>query len=126
MVLALPAQLAVRVEGIGEVARGVRRGVDDGLHNFRRPLLADRVRDDSARLPFDEGDDIRGLFLAPTKVNNSSTSSVPAVLNLPLGAAAVGTLMHVKAYTIISADLGNPAAAKLLTSPPACAYCSVV
>ena len=41
--------------------------------------------------------------------------AVEAGLNLPLGAAAVGTLVHVKAYTIISADLGNPQNSKVLT-----------
>jgi hypothetical protein len=64
-----------------------RRAVDDRLHHLRRAFLADRVRDDATRLPLDESDDIGGLFLVPTKVNNSSISSVPAVCGARLGAA---------------------------------------
>jgi len=74
-----PAQLAVGVKGVGEVTLRGRRTVDNSLHHLRRAFLADRVRDDAARLPLDESDDIGGLFLVPTKVNNSSISSVPAV-----------------------------------------------
>jgi hypothetical protein len=36
-----------------------------------------------------------------------AAGAVEAGLNLPLGAPAVGTLMHVRRYNIISADLGN-------------------
>ncbi|HLL76663.1 MAG TPA: hypothetical protein VK421_15520 [Pyrinomonadaceae bacterium] len=42
----------------------VRRGIYDGLNHLLRPLPADRVRDDAPRHPFDDGDDIRGLFLS--------------------------------------------------------------
>jgi len=46
-VLAPPAQLAVGVEGVGEVPCGMWRGVDDTLHHLRRALPADLVRDDA-------------------------------------------------------------------------------
>lgn len=52
------------------------RGVNNRLHYFRRARLADRPRDDAARLSFDEGDDVGLSFLEPMKVNNSSISSV--------------------------------------------------
>jgi hypothetical protein len=54
----------------------VRRGVNNGLHYFRRARLADRPRDDATRLALDEGDDVGWAFFEPTKVNNSPISSV--------------------------------------------------
>lgn len=77
-----PAQFAIRVEGITEVAFSVWGSVNDRLHHFRRPLFADRVRDDAARLPVNESDDECWLFLVPTKVNNSSISKVLTVLGI--------------------------------------------
>lgn len=71
-----PAQLSIGVEGITEVACGVWGSVNDGLHYFRRSVLADRVRDDAPSLPINEGDDKDWLFLVPMKVNNSSISRV--------------------------------------------------
>jgi hypothetical protein len=42
----------------------MRRSVDNRLHHLRRWLLADRVVAHAARLPFDESDDVRGLFFS--------------------------------------------------------------
>lgn len=71
-----PAQLAVGVEGVRVIAPSVRRSVNDRLHHFRGARLADRPRDDAARRPLDDGDDVGSRFFEPTKVNNSSISSV--------------------------------------------------
>jgi hypothetical protein len=61
-VRAPPAQLAVRVEGVRVVASSVRRDIDHSLHQFRRPRLADRLRDDAARGVLDDVDDVSRAF----------------------------------------------------------------
>lgn len=50
----------------------------------------------------------RVLAAARLALKALRAGAVEAGLNLPLSAVAMGTLMHVKAYTTISADLGNP------------------
>ena len=75
-VLAPPAQFAIRVEGITEVAFGVRRRVNDRLHYCWRSLLTNLVRDDAACRAVNEGNDECWLFLVPMKVNSSSISKV--------------------------------------------------
>ena len=59
--------------------RRVRGSVYDLLHHFRRALPTDRVRDDAAGRPVNDGDNKCALFFAPTKVNSSSISSVAEV-----------------------------------------------
>ena len=52
----------------------------------------------------------RGRVLAAARLalKTLRAGAVEAGLHLPLGAAAMGTLLHVKRYSIVSADLGNP------------------
>jgi IS30 family transposase len=65
---------------IGELADRSAGALSRRLTRLIRGV--DRVEtvtaDNATRRPLDDGDDIRGLFLDPTKVNSSSTSSVPA------------------------------------------------
>lgn len=71
-----PAEFSIGEKGIRKVMCSMWRSINDGLHHFWRAVLADRVRDNAARLSVNERDDKRWLFLVPTKVNNSSISRV--------------------------------------------------
>jgi hypothetical protein len=55
------------------------------LHYFRRSRFADGVRDDAARLPVNERDDVGWRFFEPMKVNNSSISNVSALVTARAG-----------------------------------------
>ena len=46
-----PTQLFVSVEGIREVARGMRSGIHNRLHQLRRALETNSMRDNAARRP---------------------------------------------------------------------------
>ena len=81
-----PTQFFVSVEGIRKVARGMWRGVNHRLHQLRRALPTDRMRDDAARRPVYDSDDIGLRFFDWTKVNSSSISSVSGGDALALGA----------------------------------------
>jgi hypothetical protein len=50
----------------------------------------------------------RVLAAARLALKALRAGAVEAGFNLPLNTAAMRTLMHVKRYSIISADLGNP------------------
>jgi hypothetical protein len=56
----------------------------------------------------------RVLAAARLALKALRAGAVEAGLNLPLGAVAVGALVHVKPYTIIRSDLGNPGIFMLL------------
>ncbi len=64
---------------------GVRRGVDNRPHHFRRPSLADRVRDDAPRPALDGRDDICGLFLSPDEGEQLIHLQRPGCLGLRRG-----------------------------------------
>ncbi len=81
-----PTQFFVSVEGIREVAPRVWRGVNHRLHQLRRALPTDSMRDDAARRSIHDSYDIDLPFFDPTKVNSSSISSVSGDETLALGA----------------------------------------
>ncbi len=83
-VLAPVTQLAVDERRIGEVARRMWRAVDDALQNFGRALPDHVVRDDAPSRAIYRRDDIGLRFFEPTKVNNSSSSTISGAGNGPL------------------------------------------
>lgn len=81
-----PTQFFVSVEGIREVAPSVWRGINHRLHQLGRAFPTDCMRDDAARRPIYNSDNIGLRFFDWTKVNSSSISSVSGDVALALGA----------------------------------------
>ena len=89
-------RLVINPEEAADAAEAVASEVELERGLPRLLVVAERVR---AR---------RVLASARLALEALAAGAVEAGFNLPLGAAAMRALVHVKAYTTISANLSNP------------------
>jgi len=84
-----PTKFAVRVESVAKVVSGVRRSINDRLHDLWRARLADCPRHNATSRTIYDSDDVSLRFFEPMKVNSSSISKVSG---FSMGTPASGRL----------------------------------